>query len=99
MFVGILPVFFSRRSLLRLEEQDRQYAQPYTKSAQALTTDLGLYATYLLHAIYFFTRDLLAMRGLLAIRGLLVIFGLPAFTALTKKGRTTNVARPMKASV
>ena len=42
LLVGILPVLFSRRSPLRLQEQDRQYAQQYTKSAQALTTDLGL---------------------------------------------------------
>ena len=41
LLVGILPVLFSRRSPLRLQEQDRQYAQQYTKSAQALTTDLG----------------------------------------------------------
>ena len=34
LLVGILPVLFSRRSPLRLQEQD-------TKSAQALTTDLG----------------------------------------------------------
>ena len=41
LLVGILPVLFSQRSPLRLQEQDRQYAQQYTKSAQALTTDLG----------------------------------------------------------
>ena len=41
LLVGILPVLFSRRSPLRLQEQDSQYAQQYTKSAQALTTDLG----------------------------------------------------------
>ena len=41
LLVGILPVLFSRRSPLRLQEQDTQYAQQYTKSAQALTTDLG----------------------------------------------------------
>ena len=41
LLVGILPVLFSRRSPLRLQEQDRQDAQQYTKSAQALTTDLG----------------------------------------------------------
>ena len=41
LLVGILPALFSRRSPLRLQEQDRQYAQQYTKSAQVLTTDLG----------------------------------------------------------
>ena len=41
LLVGILPVLFFRRSGLRLHEYGRQYAQQYTKSAQALTTDLG----------------------------------------------------------
>ena len=41
LLVGILPVLFSRRSPLRLQEQDRQDAQQHTRSAQALTTDLG----------------------------------------------------------
>ena len=41
LLVGILPALLSRRSPLRLQEEDRQYAQQYTKSAQALTTDLG----------------------------------------------------------
>ena len=40
LLVGILPVLFSRRSLLSLQEQGRQYAQQYAKSAQALTTGL-----------------------------------------------------------
>ena len=41
LLVGILPVLFSRRSPLRLQEQDRQDADKQTKTAQALTTDLG----------------------------------------------------------
>ena len=45
LLVGILPALFSRRSPLRLQGQDRQYAQQYTKSAQALATDLGLSTT------------------------------------------------------
>ena len=41
LLVGILPVLFSRRSPLRFQEQDRQDADKQTKTAQALTTDLG----------------------------------------------------------
>ena len=41
LLVDILPALLFRRGPLRLQEKDRQNAQQYTKSAQALTTDLG----------------------------------------------------------
>ena len=41
LLVDILPALLFRRGPLRLQEKDRQNAQQYTKSAQALTSDLG----------------------------------------------------------
>ena len=42
LLVGILPVLFSRRSPLRLQEQDRQYAQQPNKICTGSNDRFGL---------------------------------------------------------
>jgi len=39
LFVGILPALFFGRNTPCLQKQDKQYAAPYTRAAQALTAD------------------------------------------------------------